>query len=99
MIRAFVGLKDFSGWQFTLTPARASCDGCDGAEGFTRVTQVQYPAAFESVRGACEYYERMHLGWTAARAHEINNPPPLWVEANWLTQWLKAGLIREVTNG
>ncbi len=91
---AYVGLGDFSGWRFTLTPATNAA----GSPGFTRETQTpRHGWKLDMTRSMAN---ATRLGATAIAAAwradlEAGHPPADWVEAAWLAQWLAKGLIRE----
>ncbi len=92
-IRAFVGLREFDGWKFTLTPEPNEA----GSPGFRRIHVAPRAGAFDAHREICEMHERLYPGYTARFRQWLESRPADWVEANWLVQWLKGGSIREVS--
>jgi len=94
-MRTFIGLKDFAGWRFTMEPAKNAA----GSDGFMRADIRQSDATIARCNASAAIAEENHAHDLAAHCRRLAEPrPPEWFEANWLTQWLKAGLIREVTD-
>lgn len=91
---SFVGLKDFAGWSFTLTPATNDA----GSPGFARTTQTpRHGWAAEVARFVAANANSASDVVASMRADlEVGRPPADWVETAWLAQWLAKGLIREV---
>ncbi len=97
-MRTFIGLKDFSGWRFTLTPATNEA----GSPGFTRETLTPRDGwAADLARTTIEANVALYSSEVirALRSDlEAGRPPADWVEDEWLTQWLRGGLIKEVSD-
>lgn len=81
----YTGTGQFQGWKFTLTPS---------GEGYTRHTITAPRVWWESVRECAEFYDQLKPGYAKKRKYEIEHPADDWIEANWLTQWTKHGLIK-----
>lgn len=86
MTAQYAGVGQFKGWTFTLTPS---------GEGYMQHTITAPACWWESCRGCAECYDQLTPGYSAKRKYEIEHPADKWIEANWLTQWMKNGLIKE----
>jgi hypothetical protein len=95
MTRTFIGLRECDGWRFTLTPST----NADGSPGFTRETitprkgwraDVQRTVDANKIRADSDVIRALQADLDAGK------PPADWVEERWLTEWLRAGAIREV---
>jgi hypothetical protein len=102
-VRTFEGRGHWAEWKFTMEPALAGSMNveCYGAEapGFIRRQlhparcKVQYLSS-----GQYKYAEQWQPLTAAAIRKDVLDPEPEWVEEAWLTQWLKDGHIKEVTD-
>lgn len=92
MIRTFIGLGQYDGWKFTLE----QCDNGHGSPGF--VSRQVSPSAenLEALQHINPINEMVSPGYTAEMRELVLSPPPTWREEQWLTEWLKRGLIKEV---
>jgi hypothetical protein len=89
--RTFIGLGLYEGWRFTLTPSSGG--------GFTRHQLSPATATVEALQHIDPINEVLSPGYTAEMRELVMNPPPVWREEQWLTEWLKRGLIKEVASG
>lgn len=82
----YIGIGQFKGWVFTLKPS---------GEGYIKHTITAPACWWESCHGCAEFYDQMTPGYREKRKYEIEHPADKWIEANWLTQWTKNGLIKK----
>ncbi len=99
VVRSFIGLKSFSGWRFTLTPETNEA----GSPGFTRETLTPRDGWEDEARRVLHdnrFPSSDHHGTLAKlrAALAAGRPPTQWVEEKWLTQCLRGGLIKEVSD-
>jgi hypothetical protein len=93
MTRTFVGLGQHDGWKFTLE----ECGNGHGSPGFLSRQLSPSAANLEALQHINPTNERLSPGYNAEMRELVMNPPPVWREEQWLTEWLKRGLIKEVT--
>lgn len=88
-MKTYIGLDQWDGWRFRMEPV---------PDGFMIHQESPAKVAFSDMRAVADHYERIYPGWTERRIEQINNRAPCFVESEWLVQWLKNRLIKEVGN-
>lgn len=94
MTRTFIGLGQYDGWKFTLEPQPNE----GGSPGFLRRQLSPSLANVEALQHIDPTNELLFPGYSAEMRELVMNPPPVWREEQWLTEWLKRGLIKEVAS-
>jgi len=96
----YVGLKESSGWRFTLNPQTAG-EACEegyapNAPGYRLHTIAHSAASIDAMKRAIE--QNPTAAWfVKSMEQRLARPADEWREAAWLASWLKAGLIRKAT--
>jgi hypothetical protein len=88
----YIGLGEQAGWRFTLEPQEQN-----GSPGYMLRQLAPATANVELLDGAGHAWNCKHSPEFAAGVERrVLNPDPSWRETEWLTQWLKCRMIREV---
>lgn len=90
--RTFIGLGQHTGWRFTLGHQTSEC----GLPGFMRRQLRPADERVAELERIDPINELQRPGYTAEMRKLVLNPEPTWIEEQWLTEWLRRGLVKEV---
>lgn len=105
MTRTFVATGHYDGWKFTLEPMTAGEFGAPGyttdstAPGYRLVQLEPSKVDVASLRLTAGNGRPLSDEEIECRRKRVYTRDPEWREEQWLTEWLKRGLIKEVASG